>query len=66
MAAGTTYGLNFPFRNSKRGDYLELTQFEAQEVKADLIHLLLTRKQRGYIWAHRSTPCYNQAQKFPT
>ena len=28
MAAGTTYGLNFPFRNSKRGDYLELTQFE--------------------------------------
>ena len=44
MADGTTYGLNFPFRDSERGDYLELTQFQQQEIKADLIHLLLTRK----------------------
>ena len=39
MADGTTYGLNFPFRDSERGDYLELTQFQQQEIKADLIHL---------------------------
>jgi phage baseplate assembly protein W len=48
MADGTTYGLNFPFRDSVKGDYLQLTEFEAQEVKADLIHLLLTRKGSRY------------------
>ena len=26
MANGVTYGLNFPFRDSRRGDYLELRQ----------------------------------------
>jgi phage baseplate assembly protein W len=58
MAAGTTYGLNFPFRNSKRGDYLELTQFEAQEIKADLIHLLLTRKGTRYYLPDFGTRLY--------
>jgi phage baseplate assembly protein W len=48
MADGTTYGLNFPFRDSVKGDYLQLTEFEAQEIKADLIHLLLTRKGSRY------------------
>lgn len=58
MAAGTTYGINFPFRNSKRGDYLELTQFEAQEIKADLIHLLLTRKGTRYYLPDFGTRLY--------
>jgi phage baseplate assembly protein W len=58
MAAGTTYGLNFPFRNSKRGDYLELTQFQAQEIKADLIHLLLTRKGTRYYLPDFGTRLY--------
>ena len=58
MAAGTTYGLNFLFRNSKRGDYLELTQFEAQEIKADLIHLLLTRKGTRYYLPDFGTRLY--------
>jgi phage baseplate assembly protein W len=58
MAAGTTYGLNFPFRNSNRGDYLELTQLEAQEVKADLIHLLLTRKGTRYYLPDFGTRLY--------
>jgi phage baseplate assembly protein W len=48
MADGTTYGINFPFRDSVKGDYLQLTEFEAQEIKADLIHLLLTRKGSRY------------------
>ena len=42
MAAGITYGLNFPFQNSSQGDYLQLTELESEEIKADLIHLLLT------------------------
>jgi phage baseplate assembly protein W len=48
MANGVTYGINFPFRDSRRGDFLELTQLEAQQVKSDLIHLLLTRKGSRY------------------
>jgi phage baseplate assembly protein W len=48
MADGTTYGINFPFRDSVKGDYLQLTELEAQEIKADLIHLLLTRKGSRY------------------
>ena len=48
MADGTTYGINFPFRDSIKGDYLQLTEFESQEIKADLIHLLLTRKGSRY------------------
>jgi phage baseplate assembly protein W len=58
MAQGTTYGLNFPFRDSSRGDYLQLTQFEAQEIKADLIHLLLTRKGSRYFLPTFGTRLY--------
>jgi phage baseplate assembly protein W len=48
MADGITYGINFPFNDSSRGDYLQLTQLESQEIKANLIHLLLTRKGSRY------------------
>ena len=48
MADGITYGLNFPFQDSLRGDYLQLTEFQRQEIRADLIHLLLTRKGSRY------------------
>jgi len=58
MAQGTTYGLNFPFRDSSRGDYLQLTQLEAQEIKADLIHLLLTRKGSRYFLPTFGTRLY--------
>jgi phage baseplate assembly protein W len=58
MAEGTTYGINFPFRDSSRGDYLQLTQFEAQEIKADLIHLLLTRKGSRYFLPTFGTRLY--------
>ena len=58
MANGITYGINFPFRDSKRGDYLQLTEFEAQEIKADLIHLLLTRKGTRYYLPEFGTRLY--------
>jgi phage baseplate assembly protein W len=58
MADGITYGINFPFRDSRQGDYLELTQLEAQEVKADLIHLLLTRKGSRYFLPDFGTRLY--------
>ena len=58
MANGITYGINFPFRDSRRGDYLELTELESQEVKADLIHLLLTRKGSRYFLPNFGTRLY--------
>jgi phage baseplate assembly protein W len=58
MANGVTYGINFPFRDSRRGDFLELTQLEAQQVKSDLIHLLLTRKGSRYYLPEFGTRLY--------
>lgn len=58
MAEGITYGINFPFRDSRRGDYLELTELESQEIKADLIHLLLTRKGSRYFLPDFGTRLY--------
>ena len=58
MADGITYGINFPFRDSRRGDYLELTELESQEIKADLIHLLLTRKGSRYFLPQFGTRLY--------
>ena len=58
MANGFTYGINFPFRDSRRGDYLELTQLESQQIKSDLIHLLLTRKGSRYYLPEFGTRLY--------
>ncbi len=58
MANGVTYGINFPFRDSRRGDFWELTQLEAQQVKSDLIHLLLTRKGSRYYLPEFGTRLY--------
>ena len=48
MANGVTYGINFPFMDSLKGDYLSLSQSPDQEIRSSLIHLLLTRKGSRY------------------
>lgn len=48
MANGVTYGINFPFVDSLVGDYLGLTQNPDQEIRSNLIHLLLTKKGSRY------------------
>jgi phage baseplate assembly protein W len=58
MANGVTYGINFPFRDSRRGDFLELTPLESQQIKSDLIHLLLTRKGSRYFLPDFGTRLY--------
>lgn len=58
MANGRTYGIDFPFRDSVKGDYLQLTEYESQEIKADLIHLLLTRKGSRYFLPDFGTRLY--------
>jgi phage baseplate assembly protein W len=58
MADGTTYGLFFPFQDSRKGDYLALTEYDTQEIRSDLIHLLLTRKGTRYFLPEFGTRLY--------
>ena len=44
MPENGTYGIDFPFRKSRLGYFLELTETPEDEIKSDLIHLLLTQK----------------------
>jgi phage baseplate assembly protein W len=48
MANGKTYGITFPFRNSFDGKYLDLTDYANEEVRTNLVHLLLTRRGTRY------------------
>ena len=58
MADGTTYGLNFPFRDSFDGKYLELSNYNDVEIRSNLIHLLLTRKGTRYYMTDFGTRLY--------
>lgn len=49
MANGKYINIDFPFKNSPKGFFLNLNETDQRAVKADLMHLLLTRKgQRLY------------------
>ena len=58
MANGQTYGLTFPFRDSFDGKYLNLTSYSDQEIRSELIHLLLTRKGTRYYLPDFGTRLY--------
>jgi len=58
MANGKTYGITFPFRDSFDGKYLDLTDFEDDEIRSSLIHLLLTRKGARYFLPDFGTRLY--------
>ena len=58
MANGKTYGINFPFRNSFNGKYLDLSDNSDEEIRTDLIHLLLTRKGARYFLPDFGTRLY--------
>lgn len=49
MANGKYININYPFKDSKKGFFLDLTETDNQAIKADLLHLILTRRgQRLY------------------
>ena len=49
MANGKYININYPIRNSPEGFFLDLNSTDASAIKADLMHLILTRKgQRLY------------------
>jgi phage baseplate assembly protein W len=58
MANGITYGINFPFRDSFDGRYLDLSDTPDEEIRTDLIHLLLTRKGTRYFLPDFGTRLY--------
>ena len=52
------YGLDFPFRDSLKGDYLKMTETPEREVRSNLIHLILTRKGSRYYLPDFGTRLY--------
>lgn len=58
MANGKTYGLTFPFVDSFDGKYLDLSDYPAEEIRSNLIHLLLTRKGSRYFLPDFGTRLY--------
>lgn len=49
MAKGKYININYPFKDSHKGFFLDLNQDENAAIKADLMHLILTQKgQRLY------------------
>ena len=64
MAIGKTYGVSFPFNDSQYGDYLNLTLTSDEEVRSNLIHLLLTRKGTRYYMPNFGTRLYEYIFEF--
>ena len=58
MANGITYGITFPFNQSYLGKYLGTTDTTDDEVRSNLIHLLLTRKGTRYFLPDFGTRLY--------
>ena len=58
MANGITYGINFPLRQSTNGKYLSLSEETDDEIRSNLIHLLLTRKGYRYYLPDFGTRLY--------
>jgi len=48
MANGITYGINFPFRDSFVGRYLDTSNDSDEEIRSNLVHLLLSKKGTRY------------------
>jgi phage baseplate assembly protein W len=53
-----TYGIDFPFRESVTGDYMKMTTTPEREVRANLIHLILTKKGSRFFLPDFGTRIY--------
>lgn len=53
-----TYGIEFPFRDSIVGDYVRLTSTPEDEVRSNMVHLLLTKKGSRYFHPDFGTRLY--------
>ena len=48
MANGITYGINFPFQDSYVGKFLDCSDSTDEEIRTNLVHLLLSKKGTRY------------------
>lgn len=53
-----TYGIDFPFMDSGLGSYLKMTTTMDKEIRANLVHLLLTKKGSRYFLPDFGTRLY--------
>lgn len=58
MNMAVTYGIDFPFRDSLKGQFVQMTESPEREIRADLIHLILTRKGSRYYLPDFGTRLY--------
>jgi phage baseplate assembly protein W len=58
MANGITYGVNFPFRESFVGRYLDISDTTEEEIRSNLVHLILSRKGSRYFLPDFGTRLY--------
>lgn len=58
ISMAATYGIDFPFRESVTGDYLKMTTSPEREVRANLIHLILTKKGSRFFLPDFGTRIY--------
>ena len=54
----STYGIDYPFRDSTVGSYVKMTSTPEREIRANLIHLLLTRKGSRFFLPDFGTRLY--------
>lgn len=54
----STYGVDYPFRDSQKGQFLQMTDSPEKEVRANLLHLLLTKKGSRYFLPDFGTRIY--------
>jgi phage baseplate assembly protein W len=54
----STYGIDYPFRDSAIGNYVKMTATPEREIRANLVHLLLTRKGSRYFLPDFGTRLY--------
>jgi phage baseplate assembly protein W len=53
-----TYGIDFPFRLSQKGLFLNMTDSPEKEIRANLLHLILTRRGSRYFLPDFGTRLY--------
>lgn len=53
-----TYGIDFPFNESRKGFFLNMTETPEKEIRANLLHLILTRRGTRYYLPDFGTRLY--------
>jgi phage baseplate assembly protein W len=53
-----TYGIDYPFRESLKGNFIKMTETPEEEIRANLLHLILTRRGTRYYLPDFGTRLY--------